>query len=483
MQTKLSPSLEVLRKAPCLIVTDADDQQSLFALTEGNSILAGSGDSCSIQLPCKEVNLLHCMFQLTNGRLWAQDWNTDGKTLFNGAPLQGTTVVSEHDELLIGGYRISACLLNTKQPTKDEVQAQEQTMELPETLPVKEAPCGPAEPAVEHFCNSSEQWDFQFDQLEENLHAQESSDAEPSHESLNQPANSTNTNKDEELEILRNEVVSLQIELGEKDAQLLQLCEANQFSNQCDENPVDKSQTERLVTRLEQLLAELEGSDAKVVALENQLQASEELNQAEREERHQLEAWVNQIEQRVLNREAERAAESESLQRNLQQERQQRKQAESQLKDAVQISKEGSSDQAARNMIDVLRKQNVELETRLRDAMRQLESRPEITEQSSTAVDADLLQELQNRVQGLESELASERAETARKKEQLTRFQNDMEKRLNEVKKTAENDSRIEALKQHFRELHQEEKLEQQERFERSLGGRIAKLWQKLDGR
>ena len=60
MQPELSYSLAVRRKSPCLIVTDAEEQQSIYELTEGNSLLAGSGESCAIRLPGDEANLLHC---------------------------------------------------------------------------------------------------------------------------------------------------------------------------------------------------------------------------------------------------------------------------------------------------------------------------------------------------------------------------------------------------------------------------------------
>ena len=37
-------------------------------------------------------------------------------------------------------------------------------------------------------------------------------------------------------------------------------------------------------------------------------------------------------------------------------------------------------------------------------------------------------------------------------------------------------DSRVMAMRQHLRDIHEEEKLEQEERKQRSLGGRISRL-------
>ena len=493
MQTELAYNLSVQMKAPCLIVTDVDNRQSVHELSEGNSVLAGSGETCAIRLSSGEANPLHCMFQLTNGRITAQDWNTGGRTLLNGKPIEEAVCISNQDELRIGTYRISACLKETFEPIAESSQQQETPVQQPEasqqnlTHSPAESEFANEEPFVDsdHEFDSDALTDWnQIDQLENDFPRPDGFSENRVLDSLSNQFVPAANPADDELEILRNEVAYLQVELAERDSQLLQLSEASQFSNQHGGNHADDSQTEKLVARLEQLLAELNGADEKVAVLENLLQVSEEANQAEQEERRQLESWVNQIEQRVLAREAETAAESKKLQSCLQEERVQRSHVETQLKNALELGgQENVADQAARNIIEDLRRQNAELKKRLFESQRQLEMRTEASQPASAATDPKEMLEMKQRIHALESELAGERAEIARKREQLTRFQQEMEQRLSEVKQTAENNCRVAAMKQHLRELHQEEKLERKERFERSLGGRIAMLWQKLDGR
>ena len=53
-----------------------------------------------------------------------------------------------------------------------------------------------------------------------------------------------------------------------------------------------RDEVEKLVVRLEELLAELDGKDEHIQVLQDLVLASETANQAEQEEREQLTKWL-----------------------------------------------------------------------------------------------------------------------------------------------------------------------------------------------
>ena len=128
------------------------------------------------------------------------------------------------------------------------------------------------------------------------------------------------------------EVDQLRFELAERDAQVQKLS-SNRAQPEFDDDENDE--TVRLVNRLEELLDELQTSDERVRGMEELLRASDQATQAEREERCHLESWVEEIEQRVAQREAESAAELSRLQMRLGRNASAFQTGESQMKEAL----------------------------------------------------------------------------------------------------------------------------------------------------
>ena len=279
-------------------------------------------------------------------------------------------------------------------------------------------------------------------------------------------------------ELLKVEVEQLRFELAEKDAKIRSLMDQR---NGHAETIVDDEQTIKLVNRLEELLDELQTSDDRIKGLEELLRVSDQATQAEKEERQQLESWVTEIENRVADRQSESDAEIERLTRQLEEARTHAKQAEKRFRKLAQAQQASPNhavtlDQASeliqecRQQIDLLRKELAQC----RAENEQLRSQPSADPVLLNVRDEN--QQLKEKMAKLEVEGAREKAELARKHAEIERLRGDLEEKLASAKKFNKGDSRIQAMRQHLRDIHEEEKLEKEERWRQSLGGRIVRL-------
>ena len=473
MQIEMTSKQEPHLKDYCLVV-DVRGEQTSFELKEGASLLVGSGDACAIKLSSDDAQHLHCMFRLTNREVWVQDWNTHGRTLVNGIPSDVSTQLMQGDEVQVGSVLITARFPGMN--GNYQIEAHENEAEIPSPLQAVDLELS-NETLVNLVANDSTHTERA--KHEESLTTVSESVAKVDKavgeecESPNPFVNSESKFESDpiatELEILRAEVEYLQAELEEKESQLAKT------SSEKDDQDIDNKDTERLVVRLEELLAELQKSDQQIEELESLLRVSDEANEAEKEERRQLELWLNEIESQLLAREAESLAESEVIRAQLEDERKLRTELESRLTSGTSDNADSST--AGNQSLRSLQIRNAELERQLKESQQQLDSqateRDQVQKQSNSA--------MQQRIHELEANLANERAVIARQNEQFTRFKQDMEKKLEEVRRNSENDSRVDAMREHLRELHIEEQIERRERYEQSLSGRIAKLLQRLD--
>lgn len=280
----------------------------------------------------------------------------------------------------------------------------------------------------------------------------------------------------ETLDILRDEVAQLQRELADRDARISDL---NQLVDTI--GPQDRTADEptpdtlALVTRLEELLDELEHKDKREASLEGQLRAAEEAGRAEQEERRQIEAWLSEIEERVGQREAEWKAASESLHQRLDEVTAERDRAEQTLADVAA----GRGTAALPNELPAeLRQQIAKLQQKLSDKEQEcaalkgrlsgLEAEPGVESQKNEL--DRLLREERLQIERERVELSRRRAELEHERRLPTRAPNDV-------------DQRVQVLREHLKEAHERELQQQQkERQEHSLTARISRLWKRLDG-
>lgn len=456
-----------------LLITQANGWTNRFDLAANISYLAGSSDNCRIFLSGDNVNPIHCRLWLDECcHLKVQDWNTDGKTRLNGEPIEEADL-NEGDSLEIGDYRIVVATAATPATTGDFRQT---------TVTAKDSEARPNEIASAEQLDEFEPQSMAVNETpfvyELDLDADDKAgdcQAAPVDLANGQPRATgfdTLGAVDDEVEWLRMEVEQLRIEMAERDAFNEQ---QNHSSSKTQSEFEEDSDNLKLVNRLEELLQELQTSDERIRGLEDLLQASDEATRAEQEEREHLESWVEEIEQRVTQREAEAAAELTRVTNQLKEARSRNKLADSQLEQALESNGNAFSD-SSNHFIKKLRGQMNDLRHRLDVVEKENEELRNADRKQAAESAGAKIQELEQKLLQQQVEFSRERADIARKRVQLERLKDELEKTNVSNHKMDDATSRVMAMRQHLRDIHEEEKLEREERKQRSLGGRIARL-------
>lgn len=490
-----------------LFVDRPGEEPLVAALEENNSLFVGSGSSCRVVLQGAGIEPIHCMFWMNEQRIVrVQDWNTDIGFTINGHGVSAETILNSGDELCIGENRIVAVLspevhqrvehqllsLNRSQQMNNDVSEIELADDQPNLgesrdLPLDEVVAEQLDSrsvAVDSESESQEsaaskspafEYDVMADLDSVDVEAEESASEFGFDGIATGHENSAmlNEGRDEELELMRMEVDQLRFELAERDAQLDNFSDMN-----LEPEPAhDKDEeTIQLVNRLEDLLGELQVSDDRVRGLEDLLRASDQATQAERDERRQLETWVTEIEQRVAEREAESEAELGRVKDQLDETTARHKQTQIHLKKVLQ-SKSVASGEAAEDLILSFREQVEELEKRLEASTTEIDQlRRQAQSDEKETASRDAMHEMEQKLLQQQVETARERAEMSRQRAELEQLKSELEEKLRTAKNTGNGDTRLQAMRQHLREIHEEEKIEREEQRQRSLGGRISRL-------
>lgn len=478
-----------------LLVFDTEDNSRSVQMKDGTSMIIGNDSTCGLKLDGPDVASKHCVLRLESGVLGVCDWYSDTGTFINEMRIENESTLGSGDELRIGGFRIKAVFGHETSAPKpaptpepgDESQPQEESSDGPPqdhsephhsesplmtSLTDSSTACDCSE-TIDQLQNRLKQADGEIRQLRDELQYQislaesgESSDAYQLQDAHN-----------DEVELLRVEVAHLQTELADRDRELSELLDGADFGNAPAE-VVDSSETEKLVDRLDQLLDELQAADQRVLSLEELLRCSEEASQAEREERLQLESWVEEIESRVVEREHEWTSRQEHLQENIAEVTRQRDAAQQRLAQSMHHGDDTSND--AQQHLEQLQRDNNQLNEQLAQARQSLAEQQNNPSPSSGGDDTASSDELRQQMRQNELELAKERAEIARHRSELVKMREEIERKASNIDNQDENpDVRIRALRDHLREIHEEEK---EEKRQRSLSARISRLWQRLDG-
>lgn len=487
-----------------LFVDRPQGEPIAMALEVNNSLFAGSGSNCKIVLEGNIVQPIHCMFWMNEKRVVrVQDWNTEVGISVNGQTVSAETVLNSGDELDIGGNRIVLVLSrDVHQRISDHFANPEILTErtndpsangpsIPSTEPVELTDEVVVELSVDtdldsliveseaenHESSPSEFTGYQYDVLADldEVEMDEGDLTSPFRAEVSGFEGSGGFNEldNEELELLRIEVDQLRFELAEHDAQLVSDGERN---GDAEPDSEENDQTAQLVNRLEDLLEELQASDDRVRGLEDMLRASDQATQAERDERQQLESWVTEIEQRVAERESESEAELGRVKNRLVETVARHKQTQVQLKKVLQFQG-GAPGNNSSDLISKFREQIEDLEKNL-EASRQ-ENDQFLRQGSGSDQEAEAQEAFRQMEQKLlqqQVETSRERAEMSRQRAELERLKGELESKLRTEKNTGNGDAQLREMRQHLREIHEEEKLEREEKRQRSLGGRISRL-------
>ena len=273
-----------------------------------------------------------------------------------------------------------------------------------------------------------------------------------------------------ENELLRNEIEQLQLELAEREALL---AEAASSAATCDDPFIDETATSELVDRLEQLLDELERSDGRIGALEKLLLAAEETSHAEQEERRQSEAWVTDIETRIIEREQDWEAEARALRRRVEDSARQRDQL---MREAGSAAPAASNVDPDRTAIGQLCEEKAQLQRALDEAHQERTRLAEkLQQQQSQLAQAG---DKEDEVREERLKLAQQRAALTREQAEVTALREDFN---SQPSRTApEIDNRLRVFREHLREIHDKE---QQNRHSASLATRVSQIWKRLERR
>jgi hypothetical protein len=467
--------LKLSKDAVRLAIRGPDGRCADSVLEPETSVFAGAGSNCGIRLTGAEVSPAHCLFRHVAGRICVMDWCSLSGTFVNGERIQSEAEVVAGDEIRVGEYTICP-----------QVSVPEGTESGPKTSAERGAQLG------------DDQSSPKATQLDDAPSRTTSSPPEPPRgQGLAQPATPRSQaaagpetveanvpgpaapQTQDVIALLQAEVEQLQLELADRDARL---AEMTTWSNECGapgiRDDAQSPEMEALAERLEELLDELEKSDERVVVLEEQRRLTEEACEAEREERRQLDAWINEIERRVAQRDREREAENQSLRHRVDELVAERSRLEQQLKVA---GHQGQPGQGEAQLMQALRDENarlrqrvdqtdaarLQLEKKLRDAQQRSDS-----ETLSATVDKALREE---RIR-----MAQQRAELARQQAKLLQLKTELDQRLARDRESlSEGDTRLRAFRDHLREIHQNE---QQARREGGLVNRLTRLWNRLEG-
>ncbi len=427
-----------------LSLTGADQRRYTRDVRKGECLSVGSDPSVDVCLVDDKVSATHCMISAKAGVISIRDCFSGSGTFVNGQKIRELDLTA-NAEIQLGSTVICVTLNGHAHHEK----------------PASTHPSGIKSPL-----NVIDELQMQLDlALEENRMLQ----SRPAVETKVVFAES-DPYQAEMIELLRAEIVDLQAALAERGPGYDVTSDNYETGSVSDvvcreeEDNADilsKVEAESLVERLEQLLQELQERDEQVATLTELLQAAEEANRAEQEERQQVDEWLRDIEGRFGDREREWKSQHDKLKAEFAAVAAERDRAES----AIHANAAGSKLEAAQNVMGGLR-ETVEAQRQqlqeAEDAITQL--RNELERARRPAAREELMQ------------LAEERSQIARLRQELetTRRQE------RQSASVSEDDMKFKALRQHLNEIHEQERKEKEDR---KLSSRIAKLWNRLEGR
>jgi len=285
-----------------------------------------------------------------------------------------------------------------------------------------------------------------------------------------------------ELKLLRDEIENLQFELAERDRQM-----PSTHGNQTDEMTEDSAELEALVeqfeARMKEMARELESSEDRIRTLNDLLQACEEANIAERDERQHMEKWLAEIESRLGETDEALKLEVEQLQLRCQRKDEILSRAEEQIRkmvaDAGKMPASSEDRQRDSQQVLQLNAQVKQLERNIEDLLSDI---AELQKQNSQATeDAEQVRLLRQQIAALELEAAKERAEISRQRVELQAAKDELIAHQRDNSTKHEADQRIRAMREHLREIHQDEELRKgQEPAKSGIASRISKLLGKV---
>ena len=460
-----------------LIVSAGAQELSVVPLPVGVSVFVGSGADCRIQLPDESLQQIQCVLLLKEDNvLTIRDQNT-GTTFLNDHCVSDEAQVRSGDVVTIGQCRLTPVLdvefhdgfaiellsesgVYSADGVVGKTDWEVDSLDETDSAFSFDAGDGLTRKRPKR-AETGFKYDFDADLKEDSV--------EDNRLALKPPAGG-GSSMSAEIELLR-------FEIADRDAQILAL--KQQVAGADQSSTVDESDTLKLVSRLEELLEELKLSDERVQGLEELLRVSEHATMAEREERLQINTWLNEIEKRIGQREAELEAEIDSLTRQVQNAKQDADVIQTQFESMSVVS---SGSEEKNDALAALNEQVEELRASLQEANeknRELVRRAVVSEQNIDF--RTKMHEAQDELAKFRLEASKERAEMARRHAELESIRDELEIRANKpARNFDESVTRMRALREHLKDIHAEEMAAKAKEKSNSLGGRIASLLTRL---
>jgi pSer/pThr/pTyr-binding forkhead associated (FHA) protein len=467
-----SPSKLENLSAIQLTIDGPGSSRGIRELESEATLTIGANRSCGIPLEGPGVAPIHCVLRFSDGELWVQDWYSSDGTFVDGQRVSEETVLPPGSLLTVGPYTISweaPRSANEAESAKANPSI-EAAFDAPQTDSLL--------PAV----SDSQQTTYVTEKkMDGPVLAEDFGDPDVAGDRGGAPLLLDEMEADPHtMEMLRAEMEQLQWDLADRDQQLEELraqlsAQDGTFAEEPPASDVDAA----LVTRLEELLDELDRSDQRIGQLEESLRCADEATQAAREERRHIDEWVNDIERRLREREEEQQAEHEVLQQRLAETISDRDDLEERLRRYA--AKPATAD-VSKQELDRLGQKNAELQKQvecLRDERNQLSEKLEELSNAGRAEDIEARIQVATREEQVR--IAQEKALLARQQADLTAMRSELDHLTQGPGRDAcDIDNRMRAFREHLREIHDEE---QRQRSERGLATRLSALWRRLDGR
>lgn len=446
-----------------LCIQDGLGANSEYRLCAESGVFIGKSANCGLQLQDQSLSDIHCRIGLEGGSLWVQDWMSAAGTLVNGIAIDSKSRVEWGDVIQIGRSQITA---STGQVGLSACPDEHHRTTAKGDNDLDDQDLNPAAPSGdEHlpFCQSAEppqQFAADDDAATNAIHESDSgfefAFAFEEEETFDR----------ETVALLRAEIDALQIALAQRDAECSFLSAEDQSF--APDSVLVADQGDEVLERLQELIEEANRSDERVAILEELLHAAEDTHRAEHEERNQLEGWVGDIERRIGQREDEHTAEIESLRQRLDESHTALSRLQRQLKDAAFS---GGMPKQYEQSLEHLQHSNRQLQEQLVDAQKHRLALEQRLAELSTEQERSLREDRAN--------IAQEQAKLARMRFELSKKLADVQELPKSASPAdAETSHRIQALRDHLREIHE---LERKEEKEASLTMRLSKLWKRIE--
>lgn len=455
-----------------LAICEPQGGERLCRIAPGQGVFVGTSNDCEIRLAGASISPVHCRITYDLDAIRIHEWVSSQATTINGQPLEGVADVAPGDCIQIGSYRLGIAGSPQSEP---DLPASESAAAAAAT-PRQQTPPGPAlaedsQPAatsdsmVAARPSDQPQWiDAEVDAAgDAPQQPGQPLPADPWFDQLGADPLAADVYDRQTVELLMAEIEDLRTALAQRDSSVA----PQEAASRLDEPATDHGVPAAVQRRLQQLIDEADEADQRAASLENMLLAAESAQRAEQDQRLHLEVWVGEIERRVAQREAEYQAELETLRGRLDQASDEQQQLHRRLAQAA------AGSQALQQYEETL--------NNLRDSHERLTEQLVAEQQRSRNLEQQVASVAQQQTEKLRAELA----DIARQRAELARQRYQISSRLAEVgalpktENAAETETacRIQALREHLREIHQQEESQQEGA---TLATRLADLWNRV---